>query len=160
LDPHLYVVRDNPEKIMKKHFAIGAVIAMALTSLMVPVWGADTATDTNLVKLQSASIAAMRQSIASAAGYELKTIELKHTAHQLTVTIVNSKHNGATSAEREKEAIAMTSAVERGIAAKPEFEGVEAIHIDYVSRVDKKMKTVQIFDFFRSPANVFVLHKT
>jgi hypothetical protein len=102
----------------------------------------------------------LRQSIASTAGYELKNIEIKHTSHQLTATIVNSRQNGATSVTREKEAIAMASAMEGGIQGKPEFEGVASIHIDYISRLEKKVKTIQIFDFFRSPTNVFVLHKT
>jgi len=47
----------------------------------------------------------LRQSIASAAGYDLKSIEIKHTSHQLTATIVNGKQNGAASGDREKEAI-------------------------------------------------------
>ncbi len=145
---------------MKKHFAIATLVTLTAAISMAPASGADAVTDAGQVKLQSESIPALRQSIASAAGYELQIIELKHTAHQLTVTIVNSKQNGATSIDRERAAIAIASVAERGMNGKPEFEGIGAIHIDYISRVGKEAKTIQMFDLFRSPANVFVLHKT
>jgi hypothetical protein len=145
---------------MKKHLFIATLISLTVAMSMAPAWSADTATDAPQVKLQSASVPTLRQSIASATGYDLKRIEIKHTSHQLTATIVNSKQNGAAPGDREKEAVAMASAMESGIQGKPEFEGVASIHIDYISRVGKKVKTIQIFDFFRSPANVFVLHKT
>jgi hypothetical protein len=145
---------------MKKLMAIGTLASLVVAGLMLPAWGADTATDTAQVKLQSASIPALRQSVASAAGYELKSVEMKHTAHQLTATIVNSKQNGASSADREAEATELASAMERGMAEKPEYQGVSSIHIDYVSRIKAKAKTIQGFDFFRGPANAFVLHKT
>jgi hypothetical protein len=145
---------------MKKHLAIAAFITLTIGMPLAPAWSADATTDAAQVKLQSTSVPTLRQSIASAVGYDLKSIEIKHTSHQLTATIVNSKQNGATSGDREKEAIAMASATESTIQGKPEFEGVASIHIDYISRIGKKVKTVQIFDFVRSPANVFVLHKT
>jgi hypothetical protein len=66
---------------VKKLMAIGTLATLMVASLMLPVWGADTATDTAQVKLQSATIPALRQSVASAAGYDLKSVELKHTAH-------------------------------------------------------------------------------
>jgi hypothetical protein len=43
---------------------------------------------------------------------------------------------------------------------KPEFDSVASIHVDYIGRLGKKDSVIQIFDFFRSPANAFVLHKT
>lgn len=46
------------------------------------------------------------------------------------------------------------------MAGKPEIGAVASIHVDYVSRAGKKLKTIQIFDFFRSPANVFVIRQT
>lgn len=145
---------------MKKHIAIATLATLTMAISMGPAWSADTATDAVQIKLQTASIPTLRQSIASAGGYALKAIELKHTAHQLTATIVNSKQNDATSVDREKEAVAMASAMEAGIAGKPEFSGIGSMHIDYISRIGKKVKTVQMLDFFRSPANDFVLHKT
>jgi hypothetical protein len=78
----------------------------------------------------------------------------------LKATIVNSKQNGAASADREKEATTIASAVGGGTMGKPEFDNVAANHIDYNSRAGKKVKIIQIFDLFRSPANAFVLHKT
>jgi hypothetical protein len=145
---------------MKKHLFIAALMGLSAAISMAPAWSADTATDAAQVKLQAASMPTLHQSIASATGYALKSIELKHTAHLLTARIVNSKLNSAAPDDREKEAIAMASAMEGGITGKPEFEGVASIHIDYISRLGKKPKTIQIFDFFRSPANTFVLHKS
>ncbi|MFZ2328806.1 MAG: hypothetical protein WAW73_17970 [Rhodoferax sp.] len=145
---------------MKKQLAIAAFITLTIGMPLAPAWSAGATEDAAQVKLQSASVPTLRQSAASAAGYGLKSIEIKHKTHQLTATIVNSKQNSATSGDREKEAIAMAAAMESGMQGKPEFEGVASIHIDYISRVGKKVMTIQIFDFFRSPANVFVLHKT
>jgi hypothetical protein len=143
---------------MKKILAIAMLATLTAATSLVPAWSADTATDAAQMKLQSASLPALRQAIASAGGYALKSIELKHTAHQLTATIMNSKL--AASVDREKEAIAMASAMETEMTGKPEFEGIASIHIDYSSHLEKKVKTIQIFDFFRSPTNAFVLHKT
>jgi hypothetical protein len=148
------------ERICEKLIAIGTLATLMVASLMLPAWGADTATDTAQVKLQSATIPALRQSVASAAGYDLKSVELKHTAHQLTATLVNSKQNTAASADRETEALQIALAMQSGMADKPEYQGVSSIHIDYVSRIKAKVKTIQVFDFFRGPANAFVLHKT
>jgi hypothetical protein len=145
---------------MKKHLAIATLVALTAAMPMAPAWSADTATEAVQVKLQAASIPTLHQSVASAAGYELQSIELKHTVHQVKATVVNSKQNGAASADREKEAIAMASAMEAGMKGKPEFASVASVHIDYISRLGKKESVIQIFDFFRSPANTFVLHKT
>lgn len=145
---------------MKRNLATAFLATLTAATLMAPVWSADTTTDASQVKIQSASVPALRQLVAKAGGYALDSIELTHTAHQLTATVVNSQQNAATSVDREKEAIAMASAMQAEIAGKPEFEGVASIHIDYISRIDNKAKTIQIIDFYRTPANVFVLHKT
>ena len=81
-------------------------------------------------------------------------------AHQLTVTIVNSDLNSTKASDIERQAIGLAFALQRGIAAKPEFQGVASIHVDYIDREGEKTKVIQLFDFFRSPANVFVLRKT
>jgi hypothetical protein len=84
----------------------------------------------------------------------------KHTVHQVKATVVNSKLNIARSADREKEAIEIANAMEAAMKGKPEFDNVASIHVDYIGRLGKKDSVIQIFDFFRSPANTFVLHKT
>jgi len=83
---------------MKKYLVMAALSAVTATVSVAPVWGADAATDATQQKLQLASIPALRQAIAHAAGYELARIELQHAAHRLTVKVVNSKQNEATSA--------------------------------------------------------------
>jgi hypothetical protein len=145
---------------MKNYLATATLVAMAVAMSTSAAWSADTATDAAVLKLQSPSIPVMRKSIANAVGYELKSVEIQHTAHQLTATIVNSKQNSSTAVDRETESTAISGEMERGMAGKAEFEGVMSIHIDYISRVGKKVKTIDKFDFMRSPANSFVLHKS
>jgi hypothetical protein len=145
---------------MKKYFFIATLATLTVAAAVAPAWAADTAADAAQVKLQSASASTMVQSIARAGGIELKSVELKHTAHLVTATIVNSKQNASASSEREKKATSIASEIQKKMAGKPEFAGVAAIHIDYISRLGTDDKTIQMFDFFRTPANVFVLHKT
>jgi hypothetical protein len=145
---------------MKKYLVIAALSALTVTVSVAPAWGADAATDATQQKLQLVSIPAMRQSIAHAAGYEVKGIELKHTAHLLTVKVVNSKQNESAPVDRETEAMMMALAMEGEMRGKTEFNAVASIHIDYISRVGAKETTVQVFDFFRSPSNAFVLHRS
>jgi hypothetical protein len=145
---------------MKKYLLTASLVAMTVAMPISAAWSAGIASDAALVKLQSPSIPTMRQSIASAAGCVLKSVELKHTAHQLTATVVNSNQNDATSIGRAAEAISIAGEVERAMRGKAEFENVAAIHVHYISRLGKKVNTIQMFEFFRSPANAFVLHKS
>ena len=85
---------------MKNILAIaGWVTAAALTSAC-PALGADTAADAAQVKLQAISAADLRKSTAVAGGYKLSDIEVKSTAHQITITVINSKLNSGVAADR------------------------------------------------------------
>jgi hypothetical protein len=108
----LNIYRHYPREFMKKHLAMATLVTLTMAISSALAWSADSAADIGQVKLQSASIPTFRQSIASAAGYELKSIGLKHTVHQVKATFVNSKQNDAASAGREKEATEMATAME------------------------------------------------
>jgi hypothetical protein len=144
--------------IMRK-FIIASCVA-ALMCVALPVLSADTASDAAQVKLQTTSIPKLLSVSASVAGYKTKDLELKTTAHQITLTVVNSQLNTKLAADRESEATKMVTAIENVMIDKPEFAKVAAIHVDYIDRQGKKSKTIQGIDFFQTPARTFILHKT
>ena len=145
---------------MKTNLRLLALLACSLTLNTPTVWSATTAQDAAQVKLQASSMAEIKALAAAAAGYKAKDVEISATAHQLTLTIINSKRNTAVISKRETEATKMVSAIARAIADKPEFSQLPVIHVDYVKRQGSALKEVQGIDFFQSPTGVFVLHKT
>jgi hypothetical protein len=142
------------------HLLASAFLTLAATLGTAPAWSADTASDAAQVKLQASSMSEIKALAGAAAGYKAKDVEISATAHQLTLTIINSKLNATTVSEREAEATRMVSAIARAIADKPEFSQLPVIHVDYVKRQGSALKAVQRIDFFQSPAGAFVLHKT
>ena len=80
------------------------------------------------------SLNAVKSAVLAATGYDGKAVELTATKVQFVLTIVNSKLNGSPAAERENEATRIASKIASIIADKPEFKGIQAIHVDYVKR--------------------------
>jgi hypothetical protein len=144
---------------MKNSLAVATFVSMAI-SIVTPAWCADNASDAAQVKRQSVVIPKLKQAAAKAAGYESKSIEVKTTAHQVTIAVINSKLNGGVAADREAQASTIASAIEKEIAGKAEFGQVVVIHVDYVKRPGKSATAIQGFDFFKSPTGSFVLHRT
>jgi hypothetical protein len=138
---------------------VGLVTTLALVSA-VPALAADLAADALQVATQAASIPALQQSAAAAAGYQATDLEVKSTAHQITVTVVNSKLNAGLPAGRSNEAAKIMQALERSIAGKVEFGQVMVMHLDYVSRQGTESKIIQGFDFNKAPSGAFVPHLT
>jgi hypothetical protein len=145
---------------MKKNFKIIALMAFAAAACSLPVWSADAASDAAQVKMQASSTAEIKALAAATGGYKSADVEFNATAHQITITVVNSKLNKSSTAEREAEATRMVTAITGAITEKPAFSQLAVIHLDYVERTRNKLKPVQRIDFFQSPAGVFVLHKT
>jgi hypothetical protein len=145
---------------MTKHFLAASFLTLVALAGSSTVWSADAVTDAAQVKRQAASMAEIKALTESEGGYKTRNVELSSTAHQMTITIVNGELNTGVIAAREAEATRIVSAVARVIADKPEFSKLPVIHVDYVKRQGKKTRPVQRFDFFQSPAGVFVLHKT
>lgn len=141
-------------------FAATALLALTFLAGSNPVWCADAASDAAQVKLQSVTIPKLKVAIASAAGFAAKDIEVKTTAHQITITVINSALNAGVAADREANAAKIAASVERTIADKAEFSQVAALHVDYVKRPGNDAKPIQGFDFFKSPAGAFASHKS
>lgn len=138
---------------------VGVVATMALVS-SVPTLAADVADDAAQVAMQAASIPALMQSAATAAGYKVTDLEVKSTTHQITITVVNSKLNAGQPAGRRDEASKIMQTVEKSIAGKVEFGQVMMMHLDYVRRQGTESKIIQGFDFNKSPSGFFVPHTT
>ena len=81
-------------------------------------------------------------------------------AHQLTITVINSKLNSGAAEDRKTEAMKIVPAIEKAIAGKSQFGQVMMIHVDYVTRQGNDSKIIQGLDFNKSPAGAFVLHQT
>lgn len=138
---------------------VGLVATSALVS-SVPAFAADVAADAAQVATQATSIPALQQSAATAAGYKAADLEVKSTAHQITITVVNSKLNAGLPVGRSNEASKILQALAKSIAGKAEFGQVMIVHLDYVSRQGTASKIIQGFDFNKSPSGAFVLHTT
>ena len=144
---------------MNIRLIVGLVATMVLVG-SVPAFAADAAADVAQVATQEASIPALQQSAATTAAYEATDIEIKSTAHQITITVVNSKLNAGLPAARSDEASTIIQALEKSIAGKVEFGQVMMMHLDYVSRQGTKSKIIQGLDFNKSPSGSFVQHTT
>ncbi len=143
-----------------KLLAVSTFLTVAAISSIGTAWCAEVVSDAEQVKQQSLAIPGAQQAVANANGYEAKNIEIKSTPHQVTITVVNSKLNSGAAKDREAEATTMVSSFAKSIGDKPEFTQVMVIHVDYVKRPGNSKKAVQRFDFNKSPAGVFVAHRT
>ena len=145
---------------MKKLRSIVSLVATLALMGSVPALAADVAADAAQVATQTTVIPALQQSAASAAGYKVTDLEVRSTAHKITITVINSKLNTGQPAGRSNEASKIIHALETSIAGRAEFEQVMMMHVDYVSRRGTKSKIVQGFDFNKAPSGSFVPHTT
>ncbi len=76
------------------------------------------------------------------------------------VTIIDSKLNTASAADREVDASKIVYSIANAIADKAEFSQVAVIHVDYVELHDQHEKIVQGFDFYKGSTGIFSLHNT
>jgi hypothetical protein len=111
---------------------------------------------------QSPSLNAVKTNVLAATGYDDRTVELSATKVQFVVTIVNSKLIGGTATERENEAHRIVMTIAHSIADKPEFKGIQAIHVDYVKREagSGHTETIDAIDFRKDPDGNFRHHIT
>lgn len=145
---------------MNKKSVISTLLAVAVTLCSPAAWSSDAATDAETVKLQASSTAELKALVVASSGYKPADVVFIATAHQITITIINSKLTKGSAAEREDEATHIMSSIARAIKEKPAFAQLPVIHVDYVTQLRSKRKTVQRIDFFLTPAGAFVLHKT
>lgn len=145
---------------MKDTLAVTVLITLVTVSTPALVCGADIASDTERAKWQAAVVPTVQDAAASAAGYKKTSIEVKSTAHQVTISVVNSKLNNGSRTERIAEASTIASACAKAIAGKSEFAAVVIIHVDYVKRLENNSTVIQGIDFNKAPDGSFKLHLT
>lgn len=87
-------------------------------------------------------------------------LEIKSTARQITINVVNSKLNAGLPTGRSNEASKIIQGLEKSIAGRARAGQVLMMHLDYVSRHRTKPKIIQGFDFNKSPSGAFVPHTT
>jgi len=145
---------------MKNTMAITALITLVTVSLPTLVWGADSMSDAEQAKRQAAVVPALQEAAASATGYQRASIEVKSTAYQITIAIVNGKLNDGSTTERTAEASKIATACAKVITGRPDFAAVLIIHVDYVKRVGNKSTVVAGVDFNKAPDGSFTLHLT
>ena len=115
-----------------------------------------------LAQSQETSLNAVKNGVLAATGYDGGAVELTATKVQFVVTIVNSKLIDRSATERENEATRIASTIASIIADKPEFKGIQGIHVDYVKREVDGSHTQRIdgIDFRKDPQGNFQHHIT
>lgn len=144
---------------MKSRLAIAALITLAVSSPFL-VWGADIASDTERAKRQVAMLPTLQETVATATGHKKSSIEVKSSAHQVTIAVVNSDLNDSSTAQRTADASNIASACGKLFAGNADFATVVIIHVDYVKRVGNKSTVVEGVDFNKAPNGSFKLHLT
>lgn len=145
---------------MKKNLASMIILALMAVYNSAAVWSADAVIDAANVERQSASLTALQKAAAQVGNYDLKSIKVDSKAHQILITVIDSKLNNASVSDRELEASKIAFAIARAVTDKTEFSQVSVIHVDYARIQDQLEKIVQGFDFYRSDTGTFSLHKT
>ncbi len=148
---------------LKQLTATGCLaVALGLAGLTFApvVWAATAQSDAAQVKLLASHLPDVKTQAEKAGGYTAKDLQLKTTAHQITITIIGSVLNKGGDAARLAQASKTVSAVVAAIVDKPEFSQIPVIHLDYVTATGNKGRAVQKIDFFQTPTGLFVLHKT
>jgi hypothetical protein len=111
---------------------------------------------------QAVSLNLVKNDVLAATGYDDRTVELTATEVQLVVTIVNSKLISRPAIERENEGYRIVMTIAHSIADKPEFKGIQGIHVDYVKREagSDHSERVDGIDFRKDPDGNFRHHIT
>ena len=145
---------------MKFGFAIASTLAVLAMVGSPSAWCADPVTDATQVQLQTQSIQMLQEAAAKAAASAPSGVELRSTAHKITIIVINSSLNDGNAMGRSDEASRVVAAVEKAIASKKEFGQVMMMHVDYVQRQSGKSNIIQGLDFTKTPGGSFVPHKT
>ena len=116
--------------------------------------------DAELAKQQMPLIPGVKKAVADSIGNSASAIDVRSTAHRIVVTMTDSKLLLAPSDERQQEASKIAAAVAAAIAAKPQFDLVVIIRIDYVKQQGPTAVVVEGIDFTKDAQGVFRLHVT
>jgi hypothetical protein len=107
------------------------------------------------------SLKEVKDSVLAVTGYDGRAVEVTATKVRFVITLVNSKLVDLPAAERENEASRIVSAIATTTTDKPEFKGIQAIHVDYVKRgADGHSRMIDGIDFRKDPQGKFQHHIT
>ncbi|MFZ6686369.1 hypothetical protein ACO0K0_01325 [Undibacterium sp. SXout11W] len=144
---------------MKNQFAL-FVFYGTLLAFTPMAWSSDAASDKAQVEQQTITLPELKKAVIGVTGIDDAKLQVISTAHLITITLVDGKLNTADRSEREAEAQEIAAKVEAIVSHKTEFSRIATIHVNYVKSAGKKLKPVQQFDFNKSPAGSFPIHKS
>jgi hypothetical protein len=153
---HILLIGAN----MKSILSVAFLVAVVIVSTPMRVWGGDVGADAALVKRQALAIPDLQKAAAAAARDKNAAIEVKPAAHQITITVVNSKQNDGTIVDRTAEAATIASAIAEATDNRPEFAQVMMIHVDYVKRQGSTSTVIHGVDFNKAADGTFQLHRS
>ncbi len=142
-----------------KRLAILMLLAMVAFNATESAWSASNASEAKALKQQAISIPKAQAAVASAAGYEIKNVNIASTLYRVTITVADDTLNDDLSKDREPEATQAATAFVKDMSGKAEFSQIVIIHVDYVRSIGNK-KAIEAYEFYKTPAGSFVIHKT
>ena len=144
---------------LKRSLLIGS---LAVVLVFAALWESAHAQSGLSAGQPSTSLNEVKQAILPSTGYHPSEVELTATNVQFMVTLVNSKLVAGPASRRESEASRITAAIAGVIAEMPEFKGIQAIHVDYVSRKPdgSASRIIDGIDFRKDPQGKFQHHIT
>lgn len=139
---------------LKRSLLIGS---LAVVLVFAALWESAHAQSGLSARPPSTSLSEVKQAILIATGYDPAAVELTATTVPFIVTLVNSKLVAEPGSGRESEASRITAAIAGIIAEMPEFKGIQAIHVDYVSREPhgSASRIIDGIDFGKDPQGNF-----
>lgn len=144
---------------LRRSILLGGLVVVLASA---PVFEAVRAQPVQSQGQHGTSLKEVKDAVLAATGYGGQAVELTATKVQFVITLVNSKLVGRPAADRENEARRIASVVAGKIADKPEFQGIQAIHVDYVMRDAGRghTRTIDGIDFRKDPKGNFQHHIT
>jgi hypothetical protein len=143
----------------RKLVAMSVMLALASINDMGSALGAENISNAKVLTQQALSLPKAQAAVAKSAGYEIKNVKIENTAYRITITVADDTLNDDASKDREPEATQAADAFVTVMNGKAEFSQVVIIHVDYVRSVGNK-KAIEAYEFYKTPAGSFVIHKT
>lgn len=142
---------------MRKNVLMAISIVASLLAVSTFV-RAEVTSDSEQIKEQTTLIANLKKAVVAATEYDNASIDVRSTATQVTVTVVDSKLLEATSGDRELDASKIASAIAEAMAGKTPFGTVVVIHVVYIKGQGSDGKTIDRVDYYKDPKGVFRHH--
>jgi len=139
-------------RVNQRRFAFTALLAL----IALPIAGVFAADSRDV----AAFLRELKLVVMKATGYDNASVELTAGKYMMTVTVINSKLPNSPS--RDMEAHKIADALTRVMAAKPEFDTIQALHVDYVAGGEDRddWRVIDGIDFWKDSKGNFKLHTT